>query len=692
MAPDHRQHKTNELESLTRLHFRNLTLAETTLIRSLPKGELAVCGRLVSAKVTSEELDRALEWKSDRFIRASLVRWLCIDAAARQFIDSSGIQVFGARLEGSLDLSQVSLTFPLMLVGCFFGEELNLLGANLRELNLQASHVSRIRGDHMTVKGNVFLRHGFKASGEIRLPQAKIGGDLDCSGAILNNPFNGTDGTGTALRADGAMVDGMVRLDSQFQANGRVAFRGARIGGQLGCGGALFQNPPQLLIENAPAGLPEETGVALDASMARISRGAFFTNGFRAEGEVRLDGAQIGATLDCTGGTFINPGPEGFRNTGCAFGAERIRVDGNAAFRDGFHAEGEVRLVGAQIEGDLDCSGGIFHNPSTVEEPTNNRALSAPNLSLKRNAYFRDAFQAEGDVSLAGAQITGNLECMNCTVRGDIDLESVSVRGALWYAVKAGMVSLDLMNAKVGALADAPQSWPSPGHLHLDGFSYARILGGAPRDVESRLDWLARMKPAVRQPYRHLAKLLRDDGDDGGARKVLFHMEHRNQTEGKRGWLLRIWGGMLRWTVGYGYHPGRALFWLVVLILLGWPLFWAGYMSGSMAPTDKDAYFEFKKEMSRPSPPPYYERFHAFVYSLENSVPLVKLGQVDHWQADPTPAGANERSSGSLRRFGRFFISSWFLRRFVWLQILVGWFLTTMGVAAVSGIVRTDKE
>jgi hypothetical protein len=30
---------------------------------------------------------------------------------------------------------------------------------------------------------------------------------------------------------------------------------------------------------------------------------------------------------------------------------------------EGFTAEGEVRLLGAHIGGQLDCDGGMFHNP-----------------------------------------------------------------------------------------------------------------------------------------------------------------------------------------------------------------------------------------------------------------------------------------------------------------------------------------
>ena len=56
--------------------------------------------------------------------------------------------------------------------------------------------------------------------------------------------------------------------------------------------------------------------------------------------------------------------------------------------------------------------------------------------------------------------------------------------------------------------------------------------------------------------------------------------------------------------------------------------------AGSFAPTDKDAYVYFTVEHRLPD---HYERFHATIYSLENSFPLVKLGQVDRWQPDPSP-------------------------------------------------------
>ena len=48
--------------------------------------------------------------------------------------------------------------------------------------------------------------------------------------------------------------------------------------------------------------------LSVTADGANVKGHLFFNDGFSAEGEVRLLGAQIGSNLDCGGGTFKNPG------------------------------------------------------------------------------------------------------------------------------------------------------------------------------------------------------------------------------------------------------------------------------------------------------------------------------------------------------------------------------------------------
>ncbi len=102
--------------------------------------------------------------------------------------------------------------------------------------------------------------------------------------------------------------------------------------------------------------------------------------------------------------------------------------------------------------------------------------------------------------------------------------------------------------------------------------------------------------------------------------------------------------------------------------------------------------------------PPNYPRFHPFVYSLENCVPLVKLGQAEFWAPDPgvlqrerAPATLTGRLlwpravwNSVLRGVNYLAESPTFVQLLLWIQILLGWVLATLFVAGVTGIVRKD--
>lgn len=386
-----------------------------------------------------------------------------------------------------------------------------------------------------------------------------------------------------SLDADGASVKGSVFLRNEFRALGEVRLQGAEIGTVLDCEDGTFTNPQS---KEQPG-----SGEALNANGIMVKGSVLLSGRFRAEGRVQFMGATIGQDVDCSSATFINPPRKGLSASGTAFAADGIHLDGSM-FLSGLHAEGGVGLVGAQIGGDLGCEQATFMNPLKKDLGGSGAALLGDRASVKGSAFFRFGFQAEGCVCLPSARIGGALDCR---------------RGVF--------AALDLTNASAGSILDDEGSWPERGRLDLDGFFYGRISDG-PKDAKSRLRWLGRQpeRPFRPQPYVQLARILREAGDDDGARQVLVAMEDRRwDTTEDHHWTDPLQKWPLRVTVGYGYRPLRALWEVVGLSALGWIIYRRSYLAGSMVPSEKEAYQSFEAEGQLPL---HYRRFAPLVYSI----------------------------------------------------------------------------
>jgi hypothetical protein len=315
-----------------------------------------------------------------------------------------------------------------------------------------------------------------------------------------------------------------------------------------------------------------------------------------------------------------------------------------------FRAEGSVRLHSARIGGDLDCTGVEFCNP---EGGNRGRSIHLGPAIIKGTIFFRAGVGSQRD------------DAPKFLSDGIIDLRGAST-GSLW---------------------DDRSCWPSERRLFLDGFVYERFRTSDPGDTKitvptdgkTRLEWL-RLDAGTggTQPYKQLAKVLQDRGDTDGAKIVLEALEEKlartNQLtphywHGLPLHWLRFPAYWLRQMIGFGYRPGRAIWALMFLWLAGSICYWRGDEARMMVPTDKDAAESF---VSKGRLPLHYTKFSAPIYSLENTFPLVKLGQAGKWQ----PAPANEESQ--------------LLQRVIWLQNITGWFLATLFLAAVSGIVQQD--
>lgn len=661
--------KPDELLELARASFTQLREAEEKLLRAAPLGEMAVCGPNRKDFDPANDPRRANTWGPERAVRASLVRWLCVSEAARECIDPRGLQVHGAKIEGELDLSFVAVPFPLSLCSCALPEETKLSFLEISTLSLAGSWLRALQAESAVVKGTLSLGNGFRAEGEVNLVGAQIGSNLDCGAGTFKNA------AGKALRADRINVQGSVFLRNGFSAEGEVRLLGAKIGGNLECNVGTFKNP---------------SGKALSADRMVVQGSVFLRDGFVAEGEVRLLGSKLGGNLECSSGQFKNAG-------GVALNADRMEAQGNVLLSNGFVAEGEVNLAGAQIGNNLACDAATFRNAG-------GRALNGDGINVRGFVYLRGGFSAEGEVNLLSAQIGDNLECDGASFRnlngkalnadrisvlgnvllrngfsaaGEVRFVNALIKGTLvWTGVREPeTLFLNLRSATAGVIHDEKASWPPPGKIKLDGFVYGHIASGI-TDIKSRIAWLELQNPFTPQPYRQLARVMREMGLERGRLRVLYKMEEQLWKE-EHPLSRTLLGWPLRVAVGYGYYPLRALIGLLLLVAIGWGVYAGAAAHSAMAPKDAQAYAYFKEKGSAPS---YYAPFSPLVFSLENSLPLVKLGQSDFWQPDSSYGDVSRSTVASGRILYVFFRA----------HVLLGWLLATLFIAGVSGIVQKD--
>lgn len=324
-----------------------------------------------------------------------------------------------ARIEGSVFCSKGFRSVgAVRFVGARIGGGLYCEGASMsREGGIALSFENSI------IAGPVLLGDGFKSVGEVRLVSANIGGVLSCDGGEFHNP------SGQAVSLELSTISGSVYLRNTIITGG-LRFTGANVGGNIELTGAKlmtesgrsingeraiiagslflkfgFESQGQIRLNNAKIGGSLEcdegsfkavTEAAIALELVQVSGSAFFRN-MSIAGGVRMHGCKIGGNFECIGSSFVN-------ESGQCLNTERALISGHVFLRNGFRAAGEVRLAGASIEGDLDCAGGRFEN-------TAGPCMLCHGVAVSGNVYLRDGFSAKGTVNFAGATVARSIEC-----------------------------------------------------------------------------------------------------------------------------------------------------------------------------------------------------------------------------------------------------------------------------------------
>ncbi|WP_320017781.1 hypothetical protein [Labilibaculum manganireducens] len=434
-----------------------------------------------------------------------------------------------------------------------------------------------------------------------------------------------------------------------------INLTGARIDGQFNCRGTLING----------SAIDDENGdkYSVIADNLIVTGNVFFNlsdkKPFVAKEEVSINGIQISGTLDCSG-SFFEKG----------INAQSAQIKQSVFMRDGFKASGEIDLLGAYIKGSLDCGSGIFNNPNGI-------AIKGSRMMVDGTVFF-DAYKDDENTVGKNIRIDGIVDFKGAEITKSFKLKSVE---------KTDNYKLNLTNAFIHTLEDENTGWPPKGNLILDGFIFENISNESPRKHEERLKWLGLQKKETEftpQPYRQLANVLDNLGLEKDAREIRIAMNNEIRNKSQK-WKQKFWLGFSGMLIGYGYKPFKVLKFALVIWLLGTLFYIAGDEYKLIQPPSKFAYKNYSDscKLDVLEPFDYYPKFNPLVYSLDVFLPIVNLHQEENWR----PV-SNKKDSQFYEIFN--IKGGGLLNLWMYFQILSGWFLTTMLVGGISGLVR-DK-
>jgi hypothetical protein len=320
--------------------------------------------------------------------------------------------------------------------------------------------------------------------------------------------------------------------------------------------------------------------------------------------------------------------------SGESINLDGARVGGSVVMRDNMVLAGALHIPGIVIEGDLDLDGAHVLGPDG-----NGDAIVATACKVGGRAVFRSNFRPVGRLWFAGA-----------------DAGEISFRDA---RLSAAEVSLSDASCRLFI----PTWAEAPTNMSLDGFRFTRC-----RDNDSqrpwRDGWLSRRGPVEwsPDPYEQLASYFRSAGHDGLAREVQIAKNWVALRE--RRWPRRWAGAVVGILVGFGYRKWPATVALAAVLACAMVTYAWVDSEGGMVPVD----------------PPQgsvacgadYPCFNWFVYGADVVLPVIDFGQDSSWYPDSTTTAGHR---GEALR---------------WAFIALGWFLTTIFVAALAARVSRD--
>jgi hypothetical protein len=422
-----------------------------------------------------------------------------------------------------------------------------------------------------------------------------------------------------------------------------------------------FSNSKIRLLNLHGSGVP-----SINAQSLICTSSVFLRKGFESIGEVNFLSAQIDGILDCSNGKFIN-------EKGKSLNCNRAKIRETVFLNNNFESNGKVDFISAQI-GSLNCSNGKFINEI-------GDALSCDKAKIRGAVFLIDNFKTIGNLNFSSVEINKTLFFSELTILG----------------------SCILTSAKIDTIYEKEKFWAKDGfhELRIDGLTYKHLLGDNINTI-NRKKWLDKMPEFKPQPYKQLAKVLRNMGHNKDASDIM--MKYNNIITSKtENWFIKKLKQIYGFTAGYGYKPMRVLGTMFIVWLFCSLFYWNASKVAVFAPINplvfqkKDSYncnvnsdgtslldiFSWSKYDSNnnwvlnKNLDGEYTTFNPFMYSLDVILPIVDLQVEKDW--------------------GQFVpLNNWtlndFTRWIMWFEILFGWTYSLMLVAILSGLAKNEKD
>ncbi len=355
---------------------------------------------------------------SARFLQDLLTR-----APWREATPLGGVSIGGARIVGTLDLTDTSLIRAILIDGSRIEGKIDLTRARTDSLiELDDSLMSgEFLADSLHSESDLNLRNGAVFQNTVGLGSARIVGQLVLSGARFMNAVSlgGAKVNGqilmpgasfdevlnaTALEVGGNLLMASLPQNKTSFKKG-MSLIGARIAGNVSMIGASFDGPLN-------AGLMQVAGALFMNSLAQNTTTfkSVSLSSARINQEVLMMGARFDGTLNAS---YIEVGGN-------------LSMESDAANRTTFD---DVNLTGAKIKGKLDMSGADF------EGALDGETLHVDgNLLMQSDLWREPSFKrvdingamVSGSVSMIGASFDGPLYAGLLRVGGNLEMGSLT--------------------------------------------------------------------------------------------------------------------------------------------------------------------------------------------------------------------------------------------------------------------------